>query len=424
SSYVFTISSAFIGTCTFNANFLVVLIVETYVSSVTVTGITDSASNSYGQLVGQTNTAAITGGCSSTNGIASSMWFSNLGTSPTTFTVTLTGTTIANTNGQDINVIAVVFNPQGALYGKSAFNGSGAVISATAANGSPADTGTVNLGYGTYTVPANGIVVTSSAWNLDGSCGGEGNTGTTISANAPLNAVFDQKQQAGVGFYVPTSTVTQAFSTKARYVSFINCGSPACPWSIPYISVSAVLAFQGNLPPNCGPNNQAGVIVGSSLRSASTTAITSNQTDLYVTTISPSGATILNISTRISSVSLTNGQTSAKLTLGLWLATNTNSINAQNHLTFQPLASFSWTIVNNANAQTFWIAPNFGVPASSTIAIGLGVSHAGANGYLTSDSGLNMQVDTADAFSSGKPPTSITVYKTAATPLFFGASAI
>src|SRR5438128_1138757 len=205
SSYVFTISSAFIGTCTFNANFLVVLIVETYVSSVTVTGITDSASNSYGQLVGQTNTAAITGGCSSTNGIASSMWFSNLGTSPTTFTVTLTGTTIANTNGQDINVIAVVFNPQGALYGKSAFNGSGAVISATAANGSPADTGTVNLGYGTYTVPANGIVITSSAWNLDGSCGGEGNTGTTISANAPLNAVFDQKQQAGVGFYVPTS---------------------------------------------------------------------------------------------------------------------------------------------------------------------------------------------------------------------------
>src|SRR5438876_2459199 len=76
-SYTFTIaapSGTFSGSCTFSANFLVVLIVQTYSSTVTVSSITDNAGgNSYGQIVGQTNTLAQTGFCATTNGMASSM---------------------------------------------------------------------------------------------------------------------------------------------------------------------------------------------------------------------------------------------------------------------------------------------------------------------------------------------------------------
>jgi len=427
SSYTFTISApqnTISGSCTFSANYLVVLIVLTYSSTVTVTSITDNAGgNSYGLIVGFANSLAQTGFCATTNGIASSMWFANIGTSPTTFTVNLNANAIAHGGGEFIRVYALIYNPSSALFAKSDSGASGATLNGNAANGSPADTSTVTLGYGSKNVPANGITIGFSMISL-GNCAGYGQ-GTSVAVKTPLTSAFNDGLFGG-GFYIPTSTVqNQAFSTSARYISNSNCAiGGGCPFQIPYISLIGVLAFQGNLPPNCGPNNQAGVVIGSNIRSASATAITSNQTNLYVTTISPSGALVLNISTRLSSISLTNGQTSAKLTLGLWLVTNTNPINAQNPLTFQPLASFTWTIVNNANAQTFWIAPNFGIPASSTIAIGLGVSHAGVNGYLTSDSGLNMQQDTADAFSSSKPPVSITVYTAATTPLFFGASAI
>ena len=427
SSYTFTISApgvTYSGSCTFTANYLVVLVVQTYSSSATVSTITDNAGgNSYAQIAAVTNTIAETGFCATTNGIHTTMWFVNIGTSPITFTVNLAANAVINGMGDYIRVYTLIYNPSSAIYAKFDSTAAGSTLNGVATNGNPANTGTVTLSYGTKNIPKDSVVVGYSTISL-GSCASVG-AGTAVTTNSPLSSAFSNGQ-ASAGFYIPTSSVqNQAFSAAAKFVSNTNCGSASgCSFQIPYDTVLGILSFQGNLPPNCGPNNQAGVVIGSSIRSASTAAITSNQTDLYVTTISSSGASILNISTRLSSVALTNGQTSAKLTLGLWLATNTNSINAQNPLTFQPLASFSWTIVNNANAQTFWIAPNFGVPASSTIAIGLGVSHAGANGYLTSDSGLNMQVDTADAFSSGKPPTSITVYTAAATPLFFGASAI
>jgi len=142
---------------------------------------------------------------------------------------------------------------------------------------------------------------------------------------------------------------------------------------------------------------------------------------LYTMTLSSGGGSILNVSVRISSVSLTGGQTSAKMTLEVWSVGNTNAISAQNP--FVKRASFTWILVNTGTPKTYWFLPGVGQAGSSQFAVGLGVSHKGINGYLTGDSGLTMNNDTADAFISQKPPDSITAYTAATTPVFFGAQA-
>ena len=311
SSYTFTIaapSGTYSGSCTFTANYLVVLVVQTYSSSATVSTITDNAvGNSYAQIAAVTNTIAETGFCATTSGIHTSMWFANVGNSPTTFTVNLAANAVINGMGDYIRVYTLIYNPSSAIYAKFDSTAAGSTLNGVATNGSPANTGTVTLSYGSKSIPADSVVVGYSTINL-GSCATVG-AGTAVTTNSPLSSAF-ANGQASAGFYIPTSSVqNQAFSATAKFVSSSNCGSASgCPFQIPWNAVLGILAFQGNLPPNCGPNNQAGVVVGSSIRSASTTAITSNQTYLYVTTISPSGASILNISTRLSSVALTNGQ--------------------------------------------------------------------------------------------------------------------
>lgn len=146
------------------------------------------------------------------------------------------------------------------------------------------------------------------------------------------------------------------------------------------------------------------VVDGGNTPTTSTSALTANQTFLYTDTTLNGELLFQNITTRLSSVTLTNGQTSTTLELGLYevgsqsssASANLAPVTSTNLLNRIAFADF--TITTTASAKSYSFNPNVTVWNGTTYAIVISIHHTGANIFQASTT-ATMQTDTTDGYA-------------------------
>ena len=177
-----------------------------------------------------------------------------------------------------------------------------------------------------------------------------------------------------------------------------------------YAWFMAAFAVGGVTPPNC---SDCTANDGGNLLSSSTQALTSNQTYFYLASTINGELNFQNITTRLSSVALTNSQTAATLELALYeigtqaggpATANRNPITSGNPLNRIALKDF--TVTNTGTAKTYSFNPMITAWNNTQYAISLSISHNGVNVFQTSTTGLTLNLDSSDGFA----PTAINSY--------------
>ncbi len=250
------------------------------------------------------------------------------------------------------------------------------IITSTAANPVGGDSQTLS----TFTQPTNGLAIAFTSIMTTVA----GGAVTCSQAQSPMTAIL---MQGGTQCNVASTTVADQFPNPADTIStsqnFVTSATSETYNAKFFYSSFAIGTFEvmdlvsGGAIPSCSNANLGFNVGGSTINTGANTPLTANQTFLYLAPSSSLGAIVVNASTRLSSVSLSNGQTSAKLSLGVYTINSPNPITGANAITRQ--AQFTWTVTNTAAAKSYNFVPSISVPANGQVAIALGITHTGAN---------------------------------------------
>jgi len=353
-------------------------------NSPSVTGITDTSTNTW--ILVTADSASWTGVGGTGDG---ELWYSQMKAStPSTDTITVA-------LSQTLACSSEVYNADTSSY----------VLSQSGKVHSSQQTGPFTnliLNTATFSTIPNSVIFELGLWNLLSSTGtfsiNFNNVGAIRTANSQNIKPAIVQWTTAAAFL--TSRANQGYS---GIFSVSNSGN-----AFPQV-LTGVFIPNGLTQPFCGPATPNCVsICGGQALGASTTAVAANQTFLYLGQTLLGGLSMKNVTTRLSSISLTNNQQSVTVELAVYSTFGTlagTNPNLKPISVGNPLIKFAqkdFILRNTGTAQTLQFDGSVGgiLPSNVWFAIALSVSHTGVNVFQTTTTNT-MQVDANEGFGPG-----------------------